>query len=90
VPETGDRQHHQAGVDLEQPLAGQAQAGHYTAAEVLTDDVGPAEQIGERRKALGGLEVEDDRLLVTVRRQEVRRLRLSPVLRRDEGWAPAA
>ena len=76
VPEAGDRQHHQPRVALQQRLDAEAEPLEHAGAEVLHEHVGPVDQPQQHVAvaAVGVLEVERDRLLVAVGRQEVRRL----------------
>ena len=48
----------------------EAERGHQAGAEVLEHDVARADQLLRRRQAFGGVDVEDDALLVAVERAE--------------------
>ena len=88
MPEAADRQHDQAWVELVEALGREAEPVEDPGAEVLDEHVGPLRQPGEDVAAVVGLQVEDDRLLVAVRGEEVGRdVR---VVGADEGRAPAA
>jgi hypothetical protein len=88
VPETADRQHDESGVDLVQALDREAEPVEHAGAEVLDEHVAVAHQPGQCLATVVGLQVERDRLLVAVARQEVGRDRV--VLRPDEGRPPPA
>ena len=88
VTEAGDRQHDEARVARHQRLDAEAKPVEHAGAEVLDEHVGPVDEGEQHVAVFGGLEVEGDRLLVAVGRQEVRRL--APPLVADEGRPPAA
>ena len=88
VPEPGDREDDQPRVDLVQPLVREAEPVQHAGAEVLHQHVGAGHQPGQELPALLGLQVGGHRLLVAVRREEVRRHGV--VLRADEGRPPGA
>ena len=69
-----------------QSLGGEAQSIEDARPEVLDEDVGPLHESGEDVASVVGFEVEDDRLLVAVRREVVGRDRV--VLGPDEGRSP--
>ena len=66
VPEAGDREDHQAGVELVQAIDAEAEPVEDRGSKVLQDDVGVPHQPLERGPAVVGLEVEGDGLLVPV------------------------
>jgi hypothetical protein len=88
VAEPADGQHDEAGVELVQAFDGEAEPVEHAGPEVLDEDVPVAHQPREHVAPVVGLEVEGDRLLVAVARQEVGGHRV--VLRTDERWSPAA
>ena len=88
VAEAGDRQDHQAGVELVQPRDREAEPVEHADPVVLHQHVGPGHQPGQHVAVGGVLEVEDQRLLVAVRREEVRRL--AGVLRAPRTAAPTS
>ena len=71
-----------------QRLDAEAEPLEHAGAEVLDEDVGPVDEREQHVLVGRVLEVEGDRLLVAVGRQEVRRL--APSLLADEGRSPAA
>ncbi len=73
VAEAGDRQHDQARVELGQVVGRETEPVQGAGTEVLHEDVGAADQLGEDGPAVVGLEVEGDGLLVAVAGQEVGR-----------------
>ena len=87
VAEPADRQQDEPGVELVEPLDGEAEPVEHAGAEVLEQHVGAGDEPGQRLAALVGLQVEGHRLLVAVARQEVRRDRL--VVGAHEGRSPA-
>src|SRR3954451_14684731 len=89
VPEPADRQGHQPRVELGEHVGAKAEPGQGAGAEVLEQDVGPAQQLGEQRFVAVVLEVEGDRLLVAVGRQEVGGLPI-PGIRLHERRPPPA
>ena len=88
VAEAGDRQHHQPWVELVQARDGEAEPVQHADTVVLHQHVGTFDQPRQHGPVVGLLEIEDDRLLVAVRRQEVRRLRAA--VGPDERRSPAA
>ena len=88
VAEAGDRQDHQARVELQAALRGEAQAVHNAGAEVLDDHVCALDELFENVLAVLALEIQRDGFLVAVARQEVRGLLL--VFRPHVLRAPAA
>ena len=88
VPEAGDREHHQPGVELVQPRDREAEPVEHADPVVLHQHVGALDQPGQHVAVVLVLEVEDQRLLVAVRGEEVRRL--ARVVRPDERRPPRA
>src|SRR5690606_25407114 len=86
VPEPGDRQDDEAGVQLVQPPDREAEPVEDARPEVLHEHVGVPDQPLQGVPAVAGLQVEGDRLLVPVDRQVVGADALPPGERR----APAA
>jgi hypothetical protein len=74
VAETGDREDHQPRVAGLQRLDAEAEPVEHAGAEVLHQHVGPVDQAEQDVLVRLVLEVEGDRLLVAVAREEVRRL----------------
>ncbi len=87
VAEAGDRQHHEPRVALHQRVDPEPEALEHPGAEVLDQHVGAVHEPQEHLAVRLGLEVEGDRLLVAVGREEVRRLAI--VLGPDERRPPA-
>lgn len=71
VTEPADGQDDQSRVEFGEPFGREAQAVQHTGPEVLEQDVGPAHHLLEGLPALVGLQVQRDRPLVAIRRQEV-------------------
>jgi hypothetical protein len=87
VTEPADRQDDQPRVEFGEPFGREAQSVQHTGPEVLEQDVGPAHHLLERLPALVGLQVQRDRPLVAIRRQEVGGFAFG-VLGLDEGRPP--
>ena len=73
VPEPGDRQGHESGVELLESRGREPEAVEDARPEVLHQDIGMAEQAFEVTASGLALEVENERLLVAVAGQEVGR-----------------
>ena len=86
VAEPGDRQDHQPRVELVQPRDREPEPVEHADPVVLHQHVRPLDQPGEHVAVVRRLEVEDQRLLVAVGGEEVRRL--AGVLRPDERRPP--
>ena len=87
VTEARDGEHDEPRVALLEQLEAQAEPVEHAGAEVLHEHVGTVDEL-QQDVAVGlVLEVEGDRLLVAVGREEVRRLPV--VLGADERWPPA-
>jgi hypothetical protein len=88
VTEPGDGEDYQAWVELQEACQRETEPVQDSGPEVLEEDIGMPDQPLEQAAAFVALEIDDDRFLVPVAGQEIRRL--PSIVRTDERRPPTS